>query len=278
VAELANESTFELDGLLFDSPVFCVMAPVDGLGSARVEADVQSRQGDGQVHPRYRLADRAITMRIGLTDPALSDKEALEAAMAPPVDRKTPKLLRWRLPNEVTKRTLVQPAQGVPLEWPGDEKALVYNQPEATLHLIAHDPVLYEDALTSVAFSVSGGGSDGFTATNDGALPATSPGRPELGTMAWTLTVSGSCTNPYLRHTDVDETWKVLGSFGGGDVITVGYDRVTRVEGQVVTASVRGPGTCPVPLWPVLRPGANDLEVGCDSGGFSGTFSYRSTW
>lgn len=274
MAEL-NEMEWELDGLLMGHGTTYKVVTHSGLeDSPTYEASAMDRTGDGQAGQRTFLRDRAVSLTLELASPSNSQRDALRQAVHAPADRTTGKVLRWRHPGEVTKRVTVQPT-GEPLSMPGDATNLMHNMPTAKVNLVATDPVIYADAEVTTSFTVASAVTHGQTVTNAGTLTALSP-----GSMWWQLTAAaGGCTNPFLRLSAfTDETWRYVGTLAEADVVTVGYDRVTRKALVIQSANVRGPDSSPVPVWPALRPGAQTVQMGCSTGGFTATLKHRSTW
>lgn len=289
MAEL-DELQWELDGLLMGEGTPFVVKEVDGLeSSAAHESSRGDRQGDGVIVNRLRMRDRLVELTVGLSAASLetADLETLEAqkdALREVVYRRsdgvTPRLLRWRHAG-VTKRIEYRPADGDPLYFPGTDAAIVYGQPVAKVRLHVADPNIYSDAYTDTSFTVSGGGTDTKTVTNDGPLCADPrTGSSTLGVWSLSITAGGSgCHAPYIEHVDFPgEKWLLNETFPASGTGTVGWDRVTRRGGVIRLANVRGGGASVVPTWLWLRPGDNDLRMGCQSGGFAATFRHRDTY
>jgi hypothetical protein len=281
VAEL-SENQWEVDGLMLGDGTPYIVLGNDGLeDAADIEASMSDRQGDGVSVNRLRLRDRAPQFELGMRNPTEEMKDALRAVATRKADGVTPRLLRYRH-RGVTKRMEYRPASGKALSMPGTYEHLQDGHVEATLRLHCADPVIYSDALEEETFGVISGGSggeEGIVATNIGSLTATSAGSATLGT--WSLSISSpfGCVNPYLRHDDFPgEVWQLAESFPPGGTGSIGYNRVTVRGGVVRSAGVKGPDGCPIPVWPCLRPGDNNLVMGCVSGSFTATFRYRSTW
>ncbi|WCO67869.1 hypothetical protein PO878_03915 [Iamia majanohamensis] len=276
MAEL-NEFEWELDGLLMGDGTPYPVISAEGLEDlADTATEGMDRSDNGRTSGQSRMRDRAVTITLGPNYWSAAEKNALKAAVSPSVDGVTPKLLRWRPEGEPTKRALVKP-RGKPLDLPGDLSEWVYKSPRAFVNLTAPDPVVYSDATTATAFEVAGtsGGADTVAVVNAGSLAATSP-----GCMTWTITAGASgCVWPYLRHSpNANEQWLLSESLTAGQVVTVTTGRVTYLGLTLKLATVKGPSGSPIPFWPVLRPGSNNIVMGCLDGGFTATLTHRSTW
>lgn len=282
MADLTVDNTIEVDGLVMgDTGDPYLLAEIDGweddavydLGSSR-------RASDGMAAEATRARDRQVTIRFGIRagSNVATAVDALRQVTAPPVDRSSAKVLRIRT-RGVVRRALYRPAS-TPLILPGDEIALAHDHVDGEMRLWCPDPVRYSDTAATANFTVSGGGTDQQSVDNEGTFAAVAAGSPSLGAWSLTLTVaSGGCTGPWLRHDGhTGEVWMLAESLGSGAVITVGPDRVTRRNGTLRSGYVVGPAGCPVAIWPVLRPGTQNLTMGAVTGGFTATLTYRSTW
>ena len=208
--------------------------------------------GDGSVAAFGRLAPRAITLRVGYagTDEGLAAAlAALRMVISPLPNRRATRWLRWQRVGEPAKRIAVQPAVGKPLTVPGDEARLKYGTAkEIVIRLTAPDPVILSDVRHDEEFTAG----ETVTCVNAGTFTALHP-------CGWEATFPGACTIENLDHGEGV-------SFSAG--ATVSRDRS-------LTAGVASrPNGRLLPLWPLLRPGDNDIRV---SGG-SATFSWRDTW
>lgn len=289
MAEL-DEMQWDLAGLLMgDGTPYDVQSPVDGLESAAThEHNATDRGGDGVSVNRVRMRDRLVEFTIVMTSASLSTedleelegwKDALRAAVSRMADGVTPRLLRWRHSGP-TKRVEFRPASGNPLEMGGTIEHLVYGQATAVVRLHVSDPYIYSDELHTQAFSASSGAPATHTIVNAGTLATTAQGSATLGTWNLSVVAGGSgASNVYLKHADYPgETWLLAETFPASGTASVGYDRVTLRGGVRRSGGVKGANGSPVAGWPVLRPGDNDLEMGCASGSFSATFRWRDTW
>lgn len=273
--EELEEVSWEIDGV----DITDYVVADDGLDDmATTDSTSSPRTDDGTYAGRLHLGERAVTLELDLAaadaDALAVLKDSLRAALAPPVDRWTPKVLRWRRDGEVAKRLWYRP-DGKPLAMPGNVANLVHLRPTARLAVVAHDPVVYADEVTETEFTVEAGGYDEQTVDNMGTLAALSPG-------AWSLTITagtGGCVRPYIVHGDhPGERVQFLNSMTSGQVLTVASTRVSTLGSSQLSSSIRGANNAPVPGWPILRPGEQPIRVGCRSGALTATLSYRSTW
>lgn len=284
MADLDVDNMIELDESLVmggSGDPYMVREIVGWEQGATFDVGSSPRSSDGQAPRAARARDRQVTITFGLRrgGSVAEAVQALRVATSPPTDRTSRRLIRVRT-RGVVRRALYMPASQ-PLTMPGDEADLAHDHVDGTVTLWLPDPVLYSDETTPVAFSVASPAAPSTqTVTNAGSLAAVGAGQPTLG--PWSLTLvagGGGCANPWLGHVQhPGERWVLAESLGSGATITVGPDRVTRRNGTLRTGPVRGPSGCPVAVWPVLRPGAQQLRMGCSSGGFSATLLYRSTW
>jgi hypothetical protein len=274
VAEL-NEFEWELGGSLLGAAF--VMKETSGLeDDPTIGGDATERGVDGVVPGPLRRTDRVVTLRVGVrftTVEATEDAiDAVRALVAPLADRTATRALRWRH-RGVTKVLQYLPAKGEALEVPGNWEALVVDYVTCTARLWCPNPDIYSDAVTSTAVSGSSGSPVVVELTNAGTFTALAP-----GSFTWSIT-AGGCTGLFVEHVDFPgERWELAESVGAGDVVTVDAARITRVDGVRRSSTVKGAAVSPVPTWPALRPGANDVRVGCSAGSFSGSLSHRSTW
>lgn len=280
MAEL-DELQWEIDGLLLGDDTPYPVLDTKGLeDSATFAVDSTDRGTDGVVAGRQRLKDRQVELTIGfhgLTSAEVEEAvDALREKLSPQASRLGPgsRVLRWRH-RGVTKRVTYTPGAGASLRLPAGWRELVVDHIEATATMWCPDPVVYSDAFTATAVSASSGSPDVIEVTNAGTLTAVSP-----GCMWWELTGGGSgYTGAYLEHVDFPgERWQLTDVAGAASVTTVDRARVTRRGGVLRSASVKGPNGLPIPVWPALRPGVNQLRFGCTAGSFTGTFWHRSTW
>ena len=277
MAEL-NELQWEVDGLMLGDGTDLIVTGTDGLeGDATIAGDVTDRAADGVVAGPQRLRDRLVTLTIGLRPGTVADIEAalddLRAKLAPQADRTGTRLLRWRH-RGVTKRLHYLPSAGSSLSVPGGWQELVADHVTATARLWCPDPVAYADTPTATAVSGSSGSPDVVSLANDGTLTAIS-----AGAFTWALTAGSGCSGLFVELVDhPGERWHLVEAVTSGDVVAVDERRVTTNDGVRRNATVKGPAGCPVATWPALRPGANDVRVGCTAGSFTGTLTHRSTW
>ena len=207
---------------------------------------------DGSTAAFGRLAPRPISLWLGFsgTPEELEDVlDALRLVTSPLPNRRATRLLRWRRIGGVAKRIAVQPAVGKPITVPSGYQRLLQGQVvPIQIRLTAPDPVILSDVRHDEAFTAG----STITCVNAGTFTALHP-------CGWEATFPGACTIENLDHGEGV-------SFSAG--ATVSRDRS-------LTAGVASrPNGRLLPLWPLLRPGDNDIRV---SGG-SATFSWRDTW
>lgn len=247
--------------------------------SADLETASTDRWGDGSHSGQQRLTSRLVTLTLAVSPDTDPDAEkALRIASAPLTDRFSRRLARFRhRTTDLTRRFLYEPAPGRPLSIPGDFNYLRYRHADnIVVRLKARDPILYADTPTVTAFV------DGATHTivNDGTIGAQSVSSALLGAMSWSITAGGGgCVRPYVQHADFPgEMWLLNETLAAGATVTVDPARVTRIGVSVRRSTPVGPGASPIPRWPVLRPGDNDITMDCDSGSFTANLTTRSTW
>lgn len=145
-----------------------------------------------------------------------------------------------------------------------------------SLSWVCSDPVIYgEDTEYEIDMATD----DSVEITNAGSFAARGGGAYDIDFVAG----GSGCVNPWIRHADhTGETVLFLYSFPASSHLTVATEgpaqvRMPRIGGVVSKSKLRGPSGSPAPGWPVLRPGVNTLEVGCDSGGGVWTITARNT-
>jgi hypothetical protein len=181
-------------------------------------------------------------------------------------------------------------ARPVRCEWLTDEDGVKSEVPGFDLAWEATDPTAYsaaqaaeiidtEDPQSSVTFEVANAG---------GYRPA--------ARRAWEfrMTAHGTVTSPRIRVDHADGSWEQVELSGltmtGGQVLTLGPDRVFRVQSILRTGNVRSTTSSWVPgatsralrMWRLLHStgsdGNNEVTMSVASGAFSGFCKTRSTW
>lgn len=267
-------NVFEVDGLTLGAvgdPY--IVSSVDGWDSlATFDPGSTDGAGDGVHAGPARARDRQVRVDIGIRKSApdvAAAEEALRVALSPRTDRSMPKLVRGRTRGP-TKRGWYLPSSN-PLSIPGNEANYVHDHVDLVATLWLPNPVLYSDAVVETVYAAAGV----ETLVNAGSASVL-----RSGAMSWTITAGGGgCVAPFLAHADQPgERWVLAEVLAPGAVVTVDWSRITRRGSSVRSATVQGPDGSPVATWPALRPGANDVQVGCQTGTVSAVVEHRSTW
>ncbi|MCU1356379.1 MAG: hypothetical protein JWM89_1797 [Acidimicrobiales bacterium] len=249
---LTGDLNWSLGGLRLGEGAYRVVTD-EGLEGFEIETEDGDTAGDGAEPGYQRLAPRAVTLTLNVVPPAASDavrKAAMSVAMHdlalvinPLEDRiNARRMLRWTRAGEPAKRLYYRPANGQALAIAGTQRRLQYHDADIVVRLECADPIIVSDEYEDFEFAAG----ETIPITNAGTLTAVLP-------TAWELTGDTTVRLQHLDHPREDITfpsWADLTVSRTLEIVALGTYNIAH-----------GPGNNPFPLWPVLRPGVNNIKA-----------------
>lgn len=224
----------------------------------------------GRVLSRTQLGPRDLQLTFEVSDPTDADTlRALTSAAAV-----TPQTVRFMLTDTVER---VEQVVLIQRDSADEELELVSGLYRFPMRFRAFDPLIYSDTATTLNLDTAG--TDSGTVTNAGDYgPTFLPGD-------WTATVTASgsgCVGPKLVNTHADFGGAAVldahdVTLGAGDtlVLSAAGERIT-ADGVSVYGDCRGASSGTPPVFFALVPGAQTVELSCQSGDCTVAFTYRS--
>lgn len=256
----------EIGGVLIGDGTAYELVAFSGLaGLPSLRSDDVPRDGHDGVHVALDTVDaRVVTVSVevwGVTaDEAFAAAGVLGAACAP-----GDTVLRWQMPGQAVRRATVRPRM---FEVDAVDASAQFGSMLATVQLVAPDPRMYADVLSTHQWTIAVDGTSGQSTFTVGGNYGTRP----------TVTIQGPARNPRVTFDDgralrVDVDVEV----GSSLVVDVAAKTVT-LDGVPRFDAVRADNE-----WPELTPGSNTLVFSRSSTALTGasstiTVDWRDAW